>query len=257
MAYNKDNRDFKTPEVSKKRRISELISPSDGPQGDHVNSPNPTRRKELFSPDVTTESNVHPKDSLQGNDINMSDLVKSAICNKEVMEAISAALVPLLTVVFESMLRPINDKVDAQSKGLSSLNKKLDEQKQSVQEVREENRKVKMHLREAEERIDSLEKSLDDLEQYGRRTSLRFHRVPINSPDLHCSNDAAKLPVSNYSSDSTQPKQADRKNQLDTYQIVLNICNNKMNLKPPLSVEDIERSHTIGPVRDGYAQIIC
>lgn len=30
-----------------------------------------------------------------------------------------------------------------------------------------------------------------------------------------------------------------------------------MKVTPPISVDDIERSHTIGPVRGGYGQILC
>jgi hypothetical protein len=33
-------------------------------------------------------------------------------------------------------------------------------------------------------RIDSLEKDLESLQQYGRRNSLRFHNVPMNSDNI-------------------------------------------------------------------------
>jgi hypothetical protein len=45
--------------------------------------------------------------------------------------------------------------------------------------------------------------------------------------------------------------------KINTDEIVVNICNNIMKVDPPLSVNDIERSHTIGPVKDGYSQILC
>jgi hypothetical protein len=30
-----------------------------------------------------------------------------------------------------------------------------------------------------------------------------------------------------------------------------------MKVDPPLNVQDIERFHTIGPVKDSYSQILC
>jgi hypothetical protein len=43
-----------------------------------------------------------------------------------------------------------------------------------------------------------------------------------------------------------------------TYQKVINIVNNKLNMKEvsTLTVDDINRSHVIGPIKEGKAQII-
>ena len=43
----------------------------------------------------------------------------------------------------------------------------------------------------------------------------------------------------------------------DTDPVVAKLCNDKLNLKPNISIVDIERSHIIGPVRDNTATIIC
>ena len=68
---------------------------------------------------------------------------------------------------------------------------------------------------------------LEDLEQYGRRTSLRFHNVPMKPTDL---------------------------NRTDT--LVLGIINEQLKV-PPLTHDDINRSHIIGEINQGKGQIIC
>ena len=100
------------------------------------------------------------------------------------------------------------------------------------------------NLLKAEERINFLEQNVDQLEQYGRRSSLRFHRV--------------KIPPTKISEASKNTLQIHKGvHQLDTEQLVVSICNEKMNVSPPITTNDIERSHLIGLVRDGYGQILC
>jgi hypothetical protein len=43
----------------------------------------------------------------------------------------------------------------------------------------------------------------------------------------------------------------------DTGSIILGICNDKLKVTPPLTRANINRSHTIGKIKDGKAQIIC
>ena len=76
--------------------------------------------------------------------------------------------------------------------------------------------------------IVELNRKLEDLEQYGRRTSLRFHNVPMTQNDLQ-----------------------------KTDRLVVDIINNKMKVIPKLSENDINRSHIIGNIQGGKGQIIC
>lgn len=74
------------------------------------------------------------------------------------------------------------------------------------------------------ETVDNLSIKLDDLEQYGRRSSLRLFNVPAD-PDLSCD------------------------------KIVVNTVKNM--LKVPISVDDIERAHRLGkPNTHGNCPII-
>ncbi|XP_060581296.1 uncharacterized protein LOC132737932 [Ruditapes philippinarum] len=145
------------------------------------------------------------------------------------------------------MLKPINDKLDDQSRRLTNLNEKHENQKKTVADLEYKNHKLSSELHEADERIDTLERSLDDLEQYGRRTSIRFHRVLLYpSGESNSSSPAGKKSSSNPQG-SNPGSNTNTTSKPDTDKIVLDICKNMMKVTPPISVDDIERSHTIGP----------
>ncbi|CAG2192714.1 unnamed protein product [Mytilus edulis] len=72
---------------------------------------------------------------------------------------------------------------------------------------------------------------IEEQEQYSRRTSLRFHNVPVPTDD----NGAVITPI-------------------DTDDLVLRICNKKLKVK--LNIIDIGRSHPIGEMKDGKISII-
>jgi hypothetical protein len=72
----------------------------------------------------------------------------------------------------------------------------------------------------------SLEKDLESLQQYGRRNSLRFHNVPMNSDNIQ-----------------------------GTDGLVLKVCKDHLGVE--LKIDDIDRSHIIGNITNGKGQIIC
>lgn len=89
---------------------------------------------------------------------------------------------------------------------------------------------LKEHEKEIEYlhcKIAEIEGRLVNQEQYSRRTSLRFHNIPVPTDErgrvIH--------PV-------------------DTDQLVLNVINNKLKLEN-VTINDIGRSHVIGKVRNG------
>ena len=75
-------------------------------------------------------------------------------------------------------------------------------------------------------KINEVENRIEEQEQYSRRTSLRFNNVPA--------------PVDNKDQIITP---------INTDQLVLDICNK--NLKQPITIEDIGRSHPIGETKNG------
>ena len=97
----------------------------------------------------------------------------------------------------------------------------------SLKKLESENNTLKSDLSEANVKIITLEENLEQLEQYGRSTSLRFNSVPMSEADKPF-----------------------------TDNIILDICNNKMNLTPKITESVIDRSHIIGTIRNGKAHII-
>ena len=80
------------------------------------------------------------------------------------------------------------------------------------------------------EEMNHIKYDIDEQNQYSRRNILRFHKVPV-PPGTH--------------------------HTINTDNIVLDLVNNKMNLTPPLTLDEIDRSHTMGPVDQGTVQTIC
>lgn len=250
-----------TPANSRKRAAEDTVSPSDGSQGDHVNSPHPLRRKPSIS-DLPTSLNNESTVQVQGKTYSLGELVKSAVCSREVLESISDAITPSLTKVFEVIVQPLNKKVELNSADISVMQKTIDSQNSKINELKKENRYLRTRLEEAEERFENLEKNMDNLEQYGRRTSLRFHRVtlPTNVNQSTSEQTQETQDVSDTQRSTLESSQAKikpgLKKSLNTDQIVVDLCK-KMQIEPPITEQDIFRSHTLGPVKNGKVQIIC
>ena len=133
--------------------------------------------------------------------------------------------------------------------------------------LKSENSKLKHRVEKAEETIDYLISKTDDIEQYSRRTSIRFFNVnqnyklttPSISTDTNASSENQQMEPSDNSHHSNQT--SDITNQPDakvSYEnIILDICNEKINVSPPISGDDIERVHPVGSAKDGKIQLLC
>ncbi|KAK3107762.1 hypothetical protein FSP39_021717 [Pinctada imbricata] len=105
------------------------------------------------------------------------------------------------------------------------LSEKLKEQEATIEQQQGSITSLSNTNTRLENRILDLECQLEELEQYGRRTSLRFHNVSI--------------PQSSSTDD-----------------VVVSICKDKLGVE--ITTDDINRSHPIGkPKSNGKAQIIC
>jgi hypothetical protein len=100
-----------------------------------------------------------------------------------------------------------------------SQDEKINILKKSNEELSDSNRMMNS-------RIDSLEKDLESLQQYGRRNSLRFHNVLMNPDNIQ-----------------------------GTDGLVLKVCKDHLGVE--LKIDDIDRSHIIGNITNGKGQIIC
>lgn len=95
----------------------------------------------------------------------------------------------------------------------ANIKKQLEQNENCLELLRSENNSLRDENATYKNDIKSCEDKVEDLEQYGRRTSLRFHNVLMTNDDLQRTDD-----------------------------LVLNIINNKLNLENKLTTNDINRS---------------
>jgi hypothetical protein len=216
-----------------KRNIQDIISPSD----EHSSgAPDPTRRRENSPIQMQANANlIINSDDTGSGTINLVDVIRNTISSQPVLEAIAAALAPAISDIVTKVIQPLNDKLDIHinetKKTRSSQDAEINLMKLKMSRLENENQKLKERLSYANEEIEDLFDKHDDLEQYGRRNSIRFHNVNISEKE-----------------DGTVPS---------TDQVIVDICA-KMKINPPITEDLIERSHKIGkPNKKGNHQIIC
>ena len=144
------------------------------------------------------------------------------ILEKVVSRAVQAQIEPLTTKVteLESRVCASEAAVTSQSTLLTQAMDKNTSLEAQLKDLRVSHDKVKTDLY-------NLQVALDDLEQYGRRMSLRFSGIKP-SPN------------------GTGPE--------DTDKILLQLCNGQMGLQ--LQLSDLQRSHRVGPIESGNRGII-
>ncbi|KAK3107826.1 hypothetical protein FSP39_023043 [Pinctada imbricata] len=178
----------------------------------------------LVTPPVqSTMGGMHPNMQQEfaisfgdGQSVSFSHMLMSTLSSPSFMSTFAPSLAhamgPFISAAVSSAVKPLQDKVDAQEKVIS-------EQRNQIDQLRNDNEFLYGQTQDLESKIEALE-------QYGRRTSLRFHNVQI-------------------------PSGCD-----DTDDLIVNLCKDK--LKIDITTEDINRSHPIGkPNKSGKSQIIC
>lgn len=155
----------------------------------------------------------------QGKTYSLPDLIFNAIQNQNFMTqlvpVLANAIAPSIQAAIQSAFKDLTDTIQKQSTKIESLSQKLLEAEKSNEDLQNQ--------------ICNLEDTIDDLEQYGRRNSLRFHNCPVPAGDL---------------------------TDINTDHIIMGICKDHLNIE--LSEDDISRSHPIGkPNSKGNIQIIC
>ncbi|XP_061165043.1 uncharacterized protein LOC133174018 [Saccostrea echinata] len=148
----------------------------------------------------------------------INELIVKAINSQAFIGAfaplIASAITPHIQLIVQSCLQPILSSIKEQQKDIEDQNEEIKFLKQSNTDLKQ--------------RIEDLEYGLDNLEQYGRRPSLRFHNVPLPDPDEDVATDT----------DST----------------VIKICEG---MGVTITPDDIDRSHPIGRPKQNKIQIIC
>lgn len=206
-----------------KRPIDATVSPPDIHLGGHVDSPHPLRRKSSL-PDLHAPSaDMHLRTDEPHHDLVTA--IQTALVSPQVVQAITAMIMPSISASIsmhlETNLKPLHDEI-------RSLRDTIATQQGVISNLSHENIELSSSLSNANRKINELSVAQDELEQYGRRNILRFHRVPL---------------------DALQARNTD--------QVIVNLCNDRLAVSPPITLSDIDRSHTIGRIVNGVGQIIC
>ena len=69
------------------------------------------------------------------------------------------------------------------------LHKKIETQEKEISDLKAESSQIKIENRRLNDNVFDLMVDIEELEQYGRRNSLRFHNVPITKEELNKTDD--------------------------------------------------------------------
>ncbi|KAK3099870.1 hypothetical protein FSP39_010964 [Pinctada imbricata] len=217
-----------SPTFKSSNIVITMSSPDKTSANEDVSSA-PTHHSHPSSLEVTPEVT-------QGFQFSMNDLTQMVMVSMSHPDFLNTfaplvadVLNPLISKSFLDAIGPLQAKVDLQGQTIAS-------QQDEIKVLQKSNSELEARITGLEQRISSLEESdldnrlmrqeaaLEELEQYGRRNSLRFHNI--------------KMPEDNKDSD----------------EIIVNICNDKLNAN--INKDDICRSHPVGhPNKHGKVQL--
>jgi hypothetical protein len=241
---NEQRYEIKQNERQPRRRLSHSVGPNTR-QNSHSAMKTPTGRP------IPKQSSAKSTKGPTKREIEIADIVNNSIQS----ESFDTTLVPMITdAIHHNLELTIRQTISAAIttcmtdmqniitnqqillstqqrtiEGLTNKTKKLDEI------IESQNVKINDQMSTIEQLkqyVASLDRRLEETEQYSRRTSLRFNCV--------------KLPTKS-TGQIIKP--------INTDQLVLDICNNVLGLD--LQLQDLGRTHPIGPVQDGKANIIA
>ena len=127
-----------------------------------------------------------------------------ALENTEVAERLQLVPEPVFTKHLEPLTKKLSDTVAILSQTVTSLKKEVEAKDRIISDLRKD--------------VTALQCQLDDIEQHGRKESVRVFGLP-----------------------KTTAGTTDEK--------FVNLCNDRMKLEPPLDITEIAVSHRVGPIQ--------
>lgn len=186
----------------------------------------PTRPRQDQSQSLIEKETVF---KTQGQSYNMDDLIKSTLLKEPVLESIVPNIYGKVMTKAEVHLKNIitSAVAEAVTNAVKPLIDMIHRQGETITCLQQDNTTLRQDNANLRRDVIHLSEQIEELEQYGRRTSLRFHNVPMRDID---------------------------KQRTDN--IIVDIVKSKMKMIN-FSVDDINRSHIIGNINQGKGQIIC
>lgn len=121
----------------------------------------------------------------QGQSYNMDDLIKSTILKKPVLESIVPNIYEKVMTKAEVHLTNIitSAVAEAVSNAVKPLVDMIQSQGETITCLQQDNKTLRQDNTNLRRDVIHLSEQIEELEQYGRRTSLRFHNVPMRDID--------------------------------------------------------------------------
>ena len=159
----------------------------------------------------------------QGQTFSLPEIILGAFKNQnlvtQLVPVLAEAIKPTLQHAVECAFKTLTETIQNQSELITKQNERINSLTDQLNDADKSNQDL-------QHQIWRLEESLEELEQYSRRTSLRFHNCHLQNK------------------------------QSNTDNVIIDICRDKLGIQ--LVEEDIYRSHPIGkPNSKGRSQIIC
>ena len=179
----------------------------------------------------TKEANKEPTIfKTQGQSYNMEQLVMSTLLKENVLDTIAPHIYSKISTEIQVQLKNIirSAVTEAVAEAIAPLLHTITAQDEKIKQLEQKNADLENANETLRQDLLNLDSTIEELEQYGRRTTLRFHNVPMKVTDLQC-----------------------------TDKLIVKLVKGKMKVVN-FTEDDINRSHIIGEINDeGKGQIIC
>lgn len=142
----------------------------------------PTRPKQDHSQSLSEKDTVF---KTQGQSYNIDDLIKSTILKEPVLESIVPNIYEkVMTKADVHLTNIITSAVaEAVSNAVKPLVDMIQSQGETITCLQQDNKTLRQDNTNLRRDVIHLSEQIEELEQYGRRTSLRFHNVPMRDID--------------------------------------------------------------------------
>ncbi|VDI37957.1 Hypothetical predicted protein [Mytilus galloprovincialis] len=145
----------------------EVLSQHDGPQSD-TDSVVQSNTSPSTSPSLPSQPPIMFT-TTEGQSVNLSEVLKHAIASSDFVDCIGPFIGNVVKASVDSDL----------SNYVSNLEAKIEKQEQKISDLMVKNLELKESNKQMNGRVDLIGIDLEELQQYGRRNSLRFHNVPL------------------------------------------------------------------------------
>ena len=118
----------------------------------------------------------------------MEQLVESTIMKENVLETVVPHIYNKFAAQAQAQLKDIvkSAVTEAVAEAIAPLMQKVNAQEDRIKQLEQQNSDLMTQNENLRQDLLNLDSTIEQLEKYGRRTTLRFHNVPMKVTDLQC-----------------------------------------------------------------------